>query len=78
MFLTKLGISKENSRIILYIISSIYIFCFFYPFVFNLLPIFKEMKKIRKGEISEDTTLSEIETKLLSGSLPPKEDSSFN
>lgn len=77
-FLTKLGISEENSRIILYIISSIYIFCFFYPFVFNLLPIFKEMRKIRKGEISEDTTLSEIETKLLSGSLPPKEDSSFN
>ena len=76
-FLSKLDIPKFN-KIISYVISSIYIFCFLYPFVFNLLPIFKEMNKIRKGEISDDTTLSEIETKLLSGSLPPKEDSSFN
>lgn len=78
VFLSTLGISKSYNQIISYIISSIYILCFLYPFSFNLLPIFKEMNKARKGEITDDTTLSEIETKLLSGSLPPKEETSFN
>ena len=54
---------------------SVFIFCFTYPLLFNLIPICRDVFKSRKEDFVEDASLSEIETKLLSGTFPPKQGS---
>ena len=79
---TLLGLLKEKIKgqtIYQYYFSitaiSLFIVLFTYPLLFNLIPICKDVFKSKKEDFAEDASLSEIETKLLSGTFPPKQGS---